>query len=144
MVTEHLTGFSDPSNAEFSNNAELLLYQPKYLDELNGRPQFDFFNGILRTLNRVDAVNNTMTSDWKTIFNHAIEDIELAVRERGTCRFSKTQRFTMLTLLKSCFGSFRCFYCLCLSHLCSLICLHQLLPERLSIPISGDDFLVTD
>lgn len=102
--------FPDTTNANFFNKVELPFDQPEELGELDGRTQLQLLNVVMRTLKRKDDLNTTKEKDWKTIFYHGIEEMDRADRERDDVRYSTTQRYTIVTLMKSWMGWLWCFF----------------------------------
>lgn len=69
--------FVDTTNEDFFNIVELPFDQLEELGELDERTQLQFLNVVLLKLNWKDALNHTKERDWKTIFNHAIEEMDV-------------------------------------------------------------------
>lgn len=66
----------------------------------------------MRTFIRKEALNAMKERDLKMIFNHAVEEMDLPDTEGGIVLDSTTQRYTMVTLMKSWMDRFRCLYAL--------------------------------
>lgn len=111
-------GFSDLNNADSFNKVELPFNPREDLCKVDGLTKLQFFNAVMQKFSSKGSLNSTKDISWKTISNHAVDEVVREDRERRDVSYSTTQQFITVTLMKSWMGRFRYFYDFYLGQLC--------------------------